>query len=54
MTDEKIPAKERDTIPLVAVENDIVWIVGKRLSEKYKISEETKEVLRITYKKGLL
>lgn len=52
MIDEKIEAKDRDKIPLVALGQDIIWIVGKRLSEKYKIDESTKMILEIKYKRG--
>ena len=45
--DEKIPREERDNIRLIADGGDIVWVVGKRLSEKYKITSETKKVVMI-------
>ena len=34
---EKIPVNERDKVLLVADGCDIVWVIGKRLSEKYKL-----------------
>lgn len=45
--DEKIPKEERDRIPLVADGSHILWIVGYRISEHYKITEETETVLQI-------
>ncbi len=45
--DEKVPREERDSIELIADGKEIVWVVGKRLSEKYKITENTKEAVRI-------
>lgn len=47
--DEKIPREERDHIPLVADGSRIVWIIGYRLSEMYKVSEETKRYLKLEY-----
>lgn len=47
--DEKIPREERDRIPLAADGSRIIWIVGYRLSEFYKISEETKRYLKLEY-----
>jgi len=47
MIDEKIPAGMRDRIPLVAVGNHILWIVGYRLDESVKLSEHTRQVLQI-------
>ncbi len=52
MIDEKIEKNSRDEIPLVCIKNDIIWIVGKRLSEAYKVNKNTKKILEITYKKG--
>lgn len=48
MIDEKIPQRERDFVPVVACGSDILWVVGYRMSEAYKVSKETKRVIRIT------
>ncbi len=48
MIDEKIPQRERDFVPVVACGSDVLWVVGYRMSEAYKISKETKRVIRIT------
>ena len=47
MIDEKIPREERDRIPLAADGSHILWIIGYRMSEGYKITENTKNVLEI-------
>ncbi|AEF16313.1 tRNA(Ile)-lysidine synthase [Thermoanaerobacterium xylanolyticum LX-11] len=47
--DEKIPREERDKIPLLAIGNTILWIVGYRISEKYKVRDSTKKILSIEY-----
>ncbi len=44
--DEKIPRGLRDRIPVLAEENHVLWIVGYRISEYYKITETTKEILQ--------
>ncbi len=49
--DEKIPREEREKIPLVVNDEDILWVVGYRISEKYKITDTTKRVLILEYKK---
>jgi tRNA(Ile)-lysidine synthase len=41
----KIPQRERDTIPLLTCEGDVVWIVGWRLDARYAVTPETKRVL---------
>lgn len=45
--DQKIPLEQRNKIPVIAVGQDIVWIVGYRLSETYKITGDTKQILEI-------
>lgn len=45
--DEKIPLEERKNIPVIACGSDILWVVGYRMSEDHKISENTQKVLEI-------
>lgn len=45
--DLKIPKEERDDIPLICFGNDIAWVVGYRISEKFKIDISTKKILQI-------
>ena len=52
MIDDKIPGELRDRLPLVAKGQEILWIVGGRLSEKYKITSHTRKVLEIKYQGG--
>lgn len=47
--DEKIPREVRDKIPLAADGSRIIWIIGYRLSEMYKVSEETRRYLKLEY-----
>ena len=49
---EKIPKEERDHILLVANGNSILWVVGHRLSEAYKVSQHTKTILQIELIEG--
>ena len=46
--DLKIPIDERDEIPILCFDNEVAWIVGYRVSEKFKITNETKKVIKIT------
>ncbi len=52
MIDEKIPREKRDEIPLLAEGNHVLWVVGSRISEYYKITEQTKTVLQVIYHGG--
>ncbi|MBR5336770.1 MAG: tRNA lysidine(34) synthetase TilS [Lachnospiraceae bacterium] len=44
---EKIPRSLRDKIWLLCDEEQVIWIVGYRLSEAFKIKEETVRVLEL-------
>lgn len=48
--DEKIPRDERDRVPLLVSDNDIVWVIGHRLDERYKVDKATKRVLKLEIK----
>ena len=47
--DEKIPGYMRDSTLLLADGHSIMWVVGGRISEEYKITDRTKRVLRVKY-----
>ena len=47
MVTEKIPRQDRDRIPLIAQGNHVLWLVGYRISEYYKISKNTKRILQV-------
>ncbi len=45
--DHKIPSSERDSIWLLADGQEIIWIIGYRLSQRFLVTKQTKHVLRI-------
>ncbi|GJL78128.1 MAG: tRNA(Ile)-lysidine synthase [Nitrospinaceae bacterium] len=46
--DEKIPKKSRESIPiLTTAEDDIIWVYGGRISDEFRVTEETRAVLCI-------
>jgi tRNA(Ile)-lysidine synthase len=49
LIDDKIAREERDRLPLLADREGILWIVGQRISERAKISGETKRALKVTF-----
>jgi tRNA(Ile)-lysidine synthase len=51
--DKKIPREMRDNIPLIAKEREIIWIIGYKISDKFKVTENTKRVLKLSYKSNL-
>jgi hypothetical protein len=49
LTDRKVPRERRRRVPLlVDAEDRIIWVVGHALSEGAKVTDETREYLRIT------
>lgn len=46
--DEKIPREERDDVLLIADGSHIVWVIGGRISEAYKVDENSKTILEIS------
>ena len=49
MVNKKIPSLQRDSVPLLADRNHIMWVVGHRISEYYKVGSDTKRVLEVIY-----
>ena len=47
MVTEKIPRQDRDRIPLIAQDDHVLWLVGYRISEYYKISKNTNRILQV-------
>jgi len=47
--DEKIPREKRDSIPVVADGSQIVWVIGYRISEAYKVTDNTKTIIELVY-----
>ena len=47
MITEKIPRRDRGNVPLLAERDHVLWLMGYRISEYYKINENTKRVLQV-------
>ena len=47
MVDAKIPKEQRDEVWLLADGHHIVWAVGYRISQEYKVTEDTKRILQV-------
>ena len=46
--DEKMSLIDKENIWLLCSEGKIVWVVGKRLDDRFKITDKTKNLLKIT------
>jgi tRNA(Ile)-lysidine synthase len=47
--DNKVPRDLRDKILLIAKGKEIVWVIGYKISDKFKVTENTKTVLKLNY-----
>ena len=46
--DLKVPRGERDKVPLLVDEKNIIWVVGFQISQDYRITVSTKNILKIS------
>jgi tRNA(Ile)-lysidine synthase len=47
--DSKVPRVERAFVPLVVSGTDIVWVVGYRIAEPFKVRPDTQYILSLQY-----
>jgi len=48
--DEKVPRDDRDRVPLIISGDDIIWVVGYRGDDRYKITDSTTKILYLEAK----
>ena len=49
LIDSKVPRHERDHVPILVSGEEIVWVVGHRTSERFKVGGETKRYVYLAY-----
>ena len=49
--DMKVPKEKRDCIPILCFDENISWVFGIRVSEEYKITNKTKNILKVSVKR---
>jgi tRNA(Ile)-lysidine synthase len=47
--DEKVPLFEKRRVPILLADDNIVWVCGKRLDDRYKVTQKTTAILKLTY-----
>ncbi len=45
--DVKIPLEQRKRIPLLISKDKLVWIVGYRIDERFRVDEDTRSILKV-------
>lgn len=48
---EKIPADCREDQLLIADGNHVIWVIGHRISEHYKVTDNTTKIIEISYQR---
>lgn len=49
LIDQKIPSIERKKKLVVAIDHEVLWMIGARRCENYKVNDNTESVLVLTY-----
>jgi tRNA(Ile)-lysidine synthase len=47
LIDQKVPARERGELLMLADGSHIIWVPGMRISEGYKVTEDTRQILKV-------
>jgi tRNA(Ile)-lysidine synthase len=47
----KIPRSARRNIPLLIIGDDIAWVIGERIDDRFKMTDRTREVVGVTVRK---
>lgn len=45
--DSKVPRRRRDNVPILVSGNDILWVVGYRIDDRFKVKKDTQKILKI-------
>jgi len=51
MVDSRIPRSWRDRVPLICSPEQILWVVGWRIDDRVKVTENTKDVLHLQFER---
>lgn len=49
LTDKKIPVHEKEKVWLLCNKDDIIWVVGFRPDNRYRVSDKTRTILKVKF-----
>jgi tRNA(Ile)-lysidine synthase len=52
MIDARIPQAWRRRVPIVCAGGQVLWVVGWRIDERYKVGADTRKVLRLEFRRA--
>ena len=48
--DQKLSMNEKENTWVIEMNKKIIWVVGKRIDDRFKITDQTKEIMKLSYK----
>jgi tRNA(Ile)-lysidine synthase len=45
----KLPAHKKEKAAVITSENEIVWVPGYRIADKFRVTESTASVIRLKF-----
>lgn len=49
-TDEKVPLVEKSRTPILESDGTIVWVCGRRLDDRFKVTPATRKAIKLTFR----
>ena len=47
--EQKIPRHEKEAIPVLTAGSDVVWVCGRRLDDRFRVTASTKRILKLEF-----
>ena len=49
LIDQKVPLTQKQRVRILCNQEEIIWIIGHRIDQRFAIDEQTEQILKITY-----
>jgi tRNA(Ile)-lysidine synthase len=49
LTNEKVPLLDKQNVLVLCTSSDIIWVCGRRISDKFKVTEKTDKVISVEF-----
>ncbi len=47
--DKKVDRNRRNEIPLLVIDNEVLWILGHAINQRFLADDDSKNIIRVTY-----